>query len=71
MRTTGVVLLLLLVALGGCRVRKQRIRGKTTVQVQGASVQVTIDTTRVRIGRESARVPVPKVHLRSDSTTSR
>ncbi len=41
MRTIGVVLLLLLAGVGGCRVRKERIRGKTAVQIQGATVQVT------------------------------
>ncbi len=71
MRATPVVLALVLVAVGGCRVRKERIRGKTTVEVQGANVQVTTDTARVHIGSESARVPVPKVHLGSDSTTTR
>ncbi len=71
MRRLVVLAVLVLIALGGCRVRKERIRGKTAYQVQGATVQVTTDTKTVRIGRESARVPVPKVHIRPDSSTSR
>ncbi len=71
MRATPVVLALILVAVGGCRVRKERIRGKTTVEIQGERVQVTTDTARLRIGRESVRVPVPKVHVGTDSTTTK
>ncbi len=63
-----VVLALVAVALGGCRVKKERIRGKTRVDIQGESVQITTDTARVRIGSESARVPVPRVHV--GTTTS-
>ncbi len=64
-----VVLVLMLIAVAGCRVRKERIRGKTAIEIQGGSVQVTTETARVRIGRESARVPVPRVHVSTDSGT--
>ncbi len=66
-----LVVALVLIPAGGCRVRKERIRGKTAVEIERARVQVTAETTTVRIGRESARVPVPKVHVGADSTVSR
>ncbi len=70
MRRKAVVLLLgfSVLTLGGCRIHKERIRGKTRIDIQGGDVQVTTDTARVKIGSESARVPVPKVHVSTDST---
>ncbi len=62
-----VAALATVLVLGGCRVKKERVRGKTQVEIQGGTVQVTTDTARVHIGSESARVPVPKVHIATDS----
>jgi len=62
-----VVGLVLLVGVGGCSIKKERVRGKTQVEIRGGTVRLTAETARVRIGKASARVPVPKVHIVPDS----
>ena len=63
--------LVVLVGLGGCSIKKERVRGKTQVEIRGGTVRVTTYTARIRIGKTSARVPVPQVHVVPDSGTRR
>ncbi len=73
MRMRGVTVLVLatVLVLGGCRVKKERVGGRTRVDIQGETVQVTTETKTLKVGSESARVPVPQVHIAGDSARAR
>lgn len=67
MARTTIVLLAALAALGGCRVQKERVGGRTRVDIQGEHVQVSTVPKTVKVGSESTQVPVPQVHISGDS----
>ncbi len=67
MRGTVILVVAALLALGGCRVKRERVGGRTRVDIQGEHVQVSTQTKTVKVGSESTQVPVPQVHIAGDS----
>ena len=71
MRRAMVLFVAAAVTLGGCRVKKERLGGRTRVEIQGENVQVSTQPKTVKVGAESTQVPVPQVHIGADSARTR